>query len=247
MMVNEDLLRKSVCDQFSLEKLDGGDYLVHTDKYFDDGDELHIVLKTDGEMVLSDEGHTMMWLSYENFNLTPTRERILSRIIGQNNVSFEDGRITVSVKSVHDFGSSLSSIVQAVIQVADMRRLSHANVASTFVEDILAAYLSSSLKDRCQIKKKIHSKTGDVIEPDIYIESESPVLVFGVNNTEKAKEVFINLMFVRDSGDSYRTVVIIDDDAGVPSKDYRRLINAADRPIVGKDDAVSITEQFIEA
>ena len=128
-----------------------------------------------------------------------------------------------------------------------MRRLSHANVASTFVEDILAAYLSSSLKDRCQIKKKIHSKTGDVIEPDIYIESESPVLVFGVNYTEKAKEVFITLMFVRDSGDSYCTVVIIDDDAGVPSKDYRRLINAADRPIVGKDDAVSITEQFIEA
>ncbi len=247
MIVNESLLRQSVCKQFSLEELDGGDYLIHTDMYFDDGDELHIVLKTEGGMMLSDEGHTMMWLSYDGFKITPARERILNRIIGQNNVSFEDGRITADVKTVDDFGSSLSSMVQAVMQVADLRRLSHANVASTFVEDILAAFLSSSLKDRCQIKKRIPSKTGDVIEPDVYIESELPVLVFGVNNTEKAKEVFINLMFVRDSGYRYRTVVVIDDDADVPAKDCRRLINTADRPILGKDDVVSITEEFISA
>ena len=100
MIINEGLLRQSVCKQFSLEELDGGGYLVHTDKYFDDGDELHIVLKTEGGMVLSDEGHTMMWLSYENFNMTPTRERILNRIISQNNVSFEEGRITANVKTI---------------------------------------------------------------------------------------------------------------------------------------------------
>ncbi len=110
---------------FKMEELDGGDYLVHTDKYFDDGDELHIVLKTDGEMMLSDEGHTIMWLTYDNFYLTHARERILNRIFGQNNVSFEDGRITVSVKTVDDFGSSLASMVQAISQVADMRHHQH--------------------------------------------------------------------------------------------------------------------------
>ena len=110
---------------FKMEKLDGGDYLVHTDKYFDDGDELHIVLKTDGKMVLSDEGHTLMWLSYDNFYLTPARERILNRIVAQNNVIFEDGRITVSVKTVDDFGSYLSSMVQAISQVADLRHHQH--------------------------------------------------------------------------------------------------------------------------
>ena len=51
----------------------------------DDGDELHIVLKiTDDDIVITDEGHTMMWLSYEDFKFTPTRESMFRKIISQN-------------------------------------------------------------------------------------------------------------------------------------------------------------------
>ncbi len=124
-MDSERLFKKSVCERLGLEDLGGGDYLVHTDKYFDDGDEPHIVLRTEGGMSLSDEGHTVMWLSYDNYDLTPARGRILNRIAAQNNVHFEDGRITVSVKTPDDLGSSLSSMVQAIMQVAESRHHQH--------------------------------------------------------------------------------------------------------------------------
>lgn len=51
------LIRESVGESYDLEDLGSGDYLVHTGKYFDDGDELHIVLKVQGDgYELTDEG-----------------------------------------------------------------------------------------------------------------------------------------------------------------------------------------------
>ncbi len=248
-MIDEALVRKSICRQFDLEEICQNEYLVHTDKYFDDGDELHIVLKEDGKggILLTDEGHTLMWLSYEDFNLTPIRKSILDGIISQNRVNLDEGRITASSTSVEYVGEALSSMVQAIIQVADMRRLSYSNVMSTFLEDIKEAYKRSSLSDRCEFRKKIEVKKGDYIEPDIFINGDAPVLVYGVNNSERAKETFINLLFVRDSGRNYRTIVVIGDDAEISKKDRDRLINAANRPIMGTEEMIPITEKFVEA
>ncbi len=248
-MIDADLFRKSVCRQFDLEEISQNEYLVHTGKYFDDGDELHIVLKEDGEgkILLTDEGHTLMWLSYEDFKLTPVRKSILDGIVSQNRVNLDEGRITVSAASAEEAGEALSSMVQAIIQAADMRRLSHSNVMSTFLEDIKEAYKKAALSSRCEFRKKIEVRKGDFIEPDIFISGDAPVLVYGVNNPERAKEAFINLLFVRDSGKNYRTIVVIGDDAEISKKDRDRLINTANRPIMGTEEMISITERFVEA
>ena len=247
-MIDVGLVKKSICRQFDLEEICQNESLVHTDKYFDDGDELHIVLKEDneGKFLLTDEGHTLMWLSYEDFKLTPIRKSILDGIVSQNRVNLDEGRITASATSTEEVGEALSAMVQALIQVADMRRLSHNNVVSTFLEDIKEAYKNSSLSDRCEFRKKIEVTKGDFIEPDIFINGSTPVLVYGVNNSERAKETFINLLFVRDSGSNYRTVVIIGDDADISKKERDRLINAANRPIMGTEEMISITERFVE-
>jgi len=240
-------IKRSICHTYGLEDLGHDDYLIHTGKYFDDGDELHIVLKimTDG-YELTDEGHTMMWLSYEDYNFTPIRESIRDKIIKQNGVRLDDGRICVLINDIDSIGIALSSMEQAIIQIANMRRLSRTNVANTFFDDVLEAYRSSPLANRCDFKKKIQCGT-DTIEPDVYIDGKHPILVFGVNNSERAKETFINLMFARSSDIEYRTIVVIDDDAEIPKKDHKRLINTADRPIVGLEDMIQVTEEFVRA
>ena len=87
----------------------------------------------------------------------------------------------------------------------------------------------------------------DSIEPDVYIDGSIPVLVFGVHNSEKAKETFINLMFARNSDGMYRTIVVIDDNAEISRKDHKRLINAADRPVEGIEEMVSLTMDMVDA
>lgn len=44
----------------------------------------------------------------------------------------------------------------------------------------------------------------------------------------------------------YRTIVVIDDDSGISKKDRERLVNYAERPIMGMDSVLSITESFIK-
>ena len=241
------LIRESVGESYDLEDLGSGDYLVHTGKYFDDGDELHIVLKVQGDgYELTDEGHTLMWLSYEDYNFTPLREALRDGIIEQNQVRLDNGRICASVDNISEIGEALSCMEQAVIQIAGMRHLSRSNVASTFLDDIRASYLNSSLGTRCDFRKVIQSGD-DTIEPDVYIDAESPVLVFAVNNSERAKETFINLIFARNSGKGYRTVVVISDEADISRKDHKRLINTADRPIEGLENMVKMTEEYVNA
>lgn len=238
-------IKRSICHAYGLDDLGNGDYLIHTNKYFDDGDELHIVLKIlSNGYELTDEGHTLMWLSYEEYNFTPIRESIRDKIIEQNGVKLDEGRITVVFDDLESVGDALSSMEQAIIQIADMRRLSRNNVANTFFDDILESYRSSPLANRCDFKKKIQLGT-DTIEPDVYIDDDHPVLVFGVNNSERAKETFINLLFARNSDVKYRTIVVIDEDAEIPKKDHKRLINTADRPIVGLEDMIKVTEDFV--
>lgn len=241
-------IRKSICAGYDFEEIGIGEYLVHTDTYYDDGDEFHIVMKAaDGGYILTDEGHTMMWLSYDDYNFTEVRMRLLEGIIGQNNVSLEDERMSVFVDHASKVGPALSSLIQAMMQVSNLRYLSRNNVASTFLEDIRTAFRESSLGSRCDFKKKIPVSNGNTLEPDIYIELDRPVLVFGAYNSERAKEVFINLLLAKELNQGYRTVVIIDNEAGISQKDQERLVNTANRPIMGAENVVKMTEEFIEA
>ena len=243
-----DEIRKSICSEYDFEEIGIDELLVHTGIYYDDGDEFHIVLKSiDGGYVLSDEGHTLMWLSYEEYNFTPNRTRLLEGIVSQNNISLDDGRLNVFVDSLQKVGPALSSLVQAIMQTSHLRYLSRNNVASTFVDDIRSAFLGSDLRDRCDFKKKIPASNGNTIEPDVFIEDARPVLVFGAYNPERAKEVFINLLFAKGLDGGYRTVVIIDSESGISQKDMDRLINTANRPIMGSENIVAVTKEFISA
>jgi len=240
-------IKESICSSYDIEELGSEEYMVHTDKYFDDGDELHIVLKKEKEgYELTDEGHTLMWLSYEEYNFTPLREALRDAIIEQNQVRLDNGRIHTFVKEITKIGEALSSMEQAILQIAGMRHLSRSNVANTFLDDIKASYQNSSLSTKCDFRKKIQSGE-DTIEPDVFIEGKTPVLVFGVNNSERAKETFINLIFARNSGKPYKTIVVIADEADISKKDHKRLINTADRPIEGLENMVKITEDYVNA
>ena len=248
--MSEDLkeIRKSVCSEYDFEEIGIGEYLVHTDMYYDDGDELHIVLKRTNEgYILADEGHTMMWLSYDEYNFTDYRMKLLNGIIGQTGVSLENERMSVFVDHPSKIGPALSSLIQTMISVSNLRYLSRSNVASTFLEDIRSAFKDSELGGKCEYERKIPTSSGNSIEPDIYIGLDRPVLVFGAYNSERAKEVFINLLLAKELDQGYRTVVVIDNDAGISQKDQERLVNTANRPIIGIDRVIEVTKEFIEA
>lgn len=242
-----DSVRRSICENYSFDEIGTDEFLVHTGMYYDDGDELHIVMKkmSDG-VLLTDEGHTMMWLSYEDFTFTGTRRDLLDRYVEQNGVSLIDGCIQITVESPGHAGSALSSLIQTMLQVAGLRNLSRSNVASTFKEDVLSTFRESTLAELCEFKKEIPGKGGSV-EADIFLRAERPVLIFVASGPGRAKDVLINLLMVQEADIGYRTVVVIDESSKI-SKRHRELIEThSERSIADPKDVLSVAEGLVKA
>ena len=147
-------IMKSICSLYEFEDIGNGEYLVHTNMYFDDGDELHIVMiESDDGYTLTDEGHTMMWLSYEELRFTSNRKKLLDGILGQNDVTMVNGEILTSVDSPEEVGPALFNMIQAIMQTSSLRYLSRNNVVNTFLEDVRLMFRNSEIGNKCLFKK----------------------------------------------------------------------------------------------
>lgn len=156
--------------------------------FFDDGDELHIVMtESDDGYTLTDEGHTMMWLSYEELRFTGNHKKLLDGILEQNDVAMVNGKIMTSVDSPEEVGPALFNMVQAIMQTSSLRYLSRNNVVNTFLEDVRMMFRNSEMGDRCRFGKGIETHDGNLIEPDMYIDLPIPALVFGAQTPNVPK------------------------------------------------------------
>lgn len=115
-------LKRAVCSSLDVEVRGIDRIMIHTGYTYPDGDELHIlIVENDGKLMFTDEGHTMMWLSYEDFNMTDSRIDVLNRVLKGNGTSLIDGEIIVGIDSdEHSMVSSLKSLIQTELQIADL-------------------------------------------------------------------------------------------------------------------------------
>lgn len=113
-------LRNGVYSMITLEPMDADCYLVHTGFTLPDGNELHLVLKEKhGRWIITDEAHTLMWLSYEDLYISESHRKMLDLILSSNSVSFDDGRMYIDCTG-RDAGQCLVSMVRAVLRTADL-------------------------------------------------------------------------------------------------------------------------------
>ena len=131
------------------------------------------------------------------------------------------------------------------MHTSSLRYLSRNNVVNTFLDDVRLMFRNSEIGNKCLFKKEVEVCDGDLIEPDVYVNLPPPTLVFGAHNTERSKEVFINMLLIRESKLDCRTRVIIDEGANIPQKDRDRLINMADHPVIGKNNVMNAIKGFI--
>ena len=156
--------------------------------FFDDGDELHIVMtESDDGYKLTDEGHTMMWLPYKELRFTGNQKKLLNWILGQKDVAMVNGKIMTSVDSPEEVGPTLFNMIQAIMQTSNLKYLSRNNVVNTFLEDVRMIFRNSEMRDRCRFGKGIETHDGNLIEPDVYIDLPTTALVFGAQTPNVPK------------------------------------------------------------
>jgi hypothetical protein len=137
----EEEFREKVCSQIRLRPEGINRYRVFTPFAFDDGDNLAIVLKNeDGNWTLTDEGHTLMHLTYSidaRELERGTRQKVIASVISRFGLENNHGELAIRIAGDR-FGDALWSFTQALIKLSDRTYLSRSRVYSTFLEDLRA-------------------------------------------------------------------------------------------------------------
>jgi hypothetical protein len=119
------ILKDLLCAEVVTVKSRGrNDYNVFVPFYFADGDALKIVLKdaADGSYLLTDEGHTLMYLSYHDIevNDSPVRRDTLEKILSSHFMEERDGRLVILNIASKDVAALIFTFVQGMLKIADM-------------------------------------------------------------------------------------------------------------------------------
>lgn len=201
-MITENILtnfRAKVCDQINLLQEGVGRYQVLTPFTFDDGDHLAIVLRRENShWLLSDEGHTLMHLSYsmDTRDLQAgTRRKIIDNALSIYSVQDQDGELILPVQD-DLFGDSLYSFIQALVKISDVSYLTRERVRSTFYEDFRQILGKTIPPDRLSFdwRHPQHDPQG-MYKVDCRVNQRpKPLFIYALGSDDRVRDATISLL-----------------------------------------------------
>lgn len=228
-----DQFRAAVCQEVSLAQHGLDRYVVHVPFTFDDGDHYVVVAERDGEeWAFTDEGHTLMHLSYTAPQFDKgNRRSIIDRILRLHRVQENQGELRVAF-TPERAGDAFFSFVQAITQVMDVSFLSRERVRSTFAEDFQSV-LDSAGEGRVVERNYFHPQhdSSQLYPVDARINgvSDSQLLVFAIGNDDQCQRATITLYRWESWGEPFGSIGIFRDQTEINRHVLARFSDVAGR------------------
>lgn len=230
-----------LCADVKLVDQKNGLLMVTMPFSFSDGDPylVYVQQRPGGVLRLTDAGHTLMHLSYENdidkFR-EGTRGRLFEEILCEQDVVEQDGEFFIEA-SPDTLGSALFRFAQTLTKITDLTFLNRARVESTFYED-LSELLSRTVSPDVITKDYFYRDMPDAEDYPIDFRVEGkvePLFVFGIPNRDKARLATIVLERLLRGRAQFESVLIFADQSSMPRKDLARLSNVGGEMIASLD------------
>lgn len=119
---------------------DIGDWVEISTPFLDrhnDGIVIYTMQDTNGIIHLSDDGYTIDDFQSSGFSFTKTRQKILEKYLQSFGVELIGNELTITA-TVQNFPQKKHFLIQCILAVNDMFEFSRNNVASAYLEDIIA-------------------------------------------------------------------------------------------------------------
>jgi hypothetical protein len=248
-MVSEDIIRafrESVCGEIDLENSGLNRYVVEVPFTFTDGDHFVAILKQEGpNWILSDEGHTLMHLSYELREReyeSGNRRKIIDEVLTSYQIKNVDGELVLTIPPGR-YGDALFTFVQAITRITDLTFLDRATVKSTFREDFNR--LVSEKAAEAGIKNITFGYTHPTRDPqgkypvDVRLNgvTTKQVLMFGVGNDDQCQTATIILLQWEKWEEQFHSIAIFRDQTEINRPYLARLSDVLGRQLVTLDSA----------
>ncbi|HMN05072.1 MAG TPA: DUF1828 domain-containing protein [Flavobacteriales bacterium] len=247
----QESLCKALCAEVRVVPKAKGLAMLLTPFEFADGDAYQLYLKElqGGRLRLSDMGHTLLHLSYENDTdkfRNGTRAKLLERIKTDTGVSEADGEFYVDT----DPGGLAPAIWQlgkALVQVNDLTFLNRDRAESTFYEDLRQQLFDLVPNDKIEPDYIVPGLPESNLYPiDFRIEGKhAPLFVLGIPNKDKAQLATIVLQQLQGHGVEYESLLIFADQTSLPRKVLARLSNVGGEQIASLDAEEDIRRKVL--
>jgi hypothetical protein len=237
----QDNLCQLLCAEIHLKEKNKSLVIVETPFFFPDGDPYQIYLKEmpNGIIRLSDMGHTLMHLSYENevdkFR-EGTRGNIFNQILSESSINEDNGEFYVET-GIDNLVLNLFHLGQALTKINDLTFLNRARAESTFYEDLQESLYKVIPEQKIKKDYIYESMENAKDYPiDFFIEGKiDPLYVFGIPNKDKVRLTTIVLERLLRAEAKFESLLIFADQTTIPRPDLARLSNTGGEMIASLD------------
>jgi hypothetical protein len=217
--------------------------------FHEDGDMVDIFLdlpKPPSDSIrISDYGMTLMRLSYSYDVDTPTKRRILDRILSENGITEERGRLYVETTPEHVY-PALLQFAQTAAKVSNMQAFKREVVQGLFYE-MLGDFVKSSLSRFHPIEGYLPLPDRDDLEVDWKLSLPRQVFMFGVKDNAKARLAGLSCLQFQMTGIPFRSVIVHEDfENGLSKKDQSRITSVADKQFTSLSDFQANAEGYFQ-
>lgn len=218
--------------------------------FHEDGDmvDMFIAMPKDagGIIRISDHGMTLMRLSY-SFNVdTPTKQKILDRIINENGIQQQRGRLYLDTMPEALY-PSLLQFAQAIAKISNMQILKSEIVKSLFYE-MLGEFINSKLNPYRPFREYHPVPDRDDLDVDWKFDTHPKhIFLFGVNNTSKARLATLACLEFQRKLVPFRSVIVHENfEDELSKKDQTRITNVVDKQFTSLQEFQSTGEEYFK-
>ncbi len=246
-----NLLCERLCEDVRVETRPDGELMLRTHFTFPDGDgyPFHLSEAPAGGLRLSDQGHTLMHVSYEHdidSFLTGTRGALLERIVSEGEFGYADGMFYTDTpperlpEAIFRFG-------QVLTRVYDLTFLSRSNVGSTFYDDL--ADTLTGLVDEAKMQRdyqpNVPNAEAYLVDYRIEGKGEVPLFVYGVPNRDKARLATIMLAYFHRHSVQFESIIVFQNQEEIPRVDLARLSDVGGEMISSLESTEDLNRKLL--
>jgi len=232
--LNQEQLCKQFCANVQIHRRSNGMVMLQTPFSYPDGDQYALYLSEvgTGGVRISDGGHTLMHLSYENDvdkYFSSTRNILLHQVVDEQGVGFseENGQFYVDT-TVSNLAESAFKLGQALTRIYDLTFLNRSRVASTFYDDLkeqLSTIVPEEKIRQNHIVEGLPSAKQYPVDFCIEGKQQVPVFLFGIPNRDKARLATIFLQYFHQQQVDFESLLVFENQEEIPRSDLSRLSN----------------------
>ena len=257
MKTDHQKLEKLLCDQLCrtvrLHQRDDSVLMLDVPFVFPDGDHfpVYVTESETGCVRLSDQGHTMMHISYDHdvdSFYQGAKAMLREQVVQEFGIIDEEG--VFSIETTHDhLASALFTLGQALTRIYDLAFLNHDRGSSTFYRDLEQALTTIVGEDSIESDFIITGiSNADKYPVDYRIkrpENDTHLFLFGVSGQDKARLTTIVLSYFLRQNLDFDSIVVYADMGSIPRSDLARLTDVSGTA-VSSLDAQSDLQRKIE-